>query len=496
MTVTSPADLTIHEAVMLLDEGTLSSVALTEAVLERILTSDNDVRAYLTLMPEAALEQAAQADTLRNALRTSGASLPLLGIPLALKDNLSTRGVPTSCGSRILEDYVPPFDATVVQRLKRAGAVLLGKTNLDEFAMGSSTENSAFFPTHNPWHMDCVPGGSSGGSAAAVAAGEALAALGSDTGGSVRQPAAFCGLVGLRPTYGRCSRYGLVAFASSLDQVGPIARDVNDAALLLSVIAGHDAQDSTSLPDAPLDMATALCGHDLRGLRVGVLVDHEGVGVQPAVKRAVLAAVDTLADLGAEMVDVQLPHSEFALAVYYLIAPAEASANLARFDGLRYGYRAAADTLEELYNRTRGEGFGAEVKRRLMLGTYALRAGYYEATYIKAQQARTLIRQDFEAAFAHVDVIVGPTSPVTAFRLGERLADPLQMYLADIFTLPQALAGLPALSLPCGFDEEGLPVGLQLTAPALEETRLLHVAHAYEQATAWHTRRPNLTCSN
>lgn len=487
--MTSPADLTIHEAAMLLDEGVLSSVALTEAVLERILTTDNAVRAYLALTPETALEQAAQADV----LRASGESLPLLGIPLALKDNLSTRDIPTSCGSRILEGYVPPFDATVVQRLKFAGAVLLGKTNLDEFAMGSSTENSAFFPTHNPWCLERVPGGSSGGSAAAVAAGEAFAALGSDTGGSVRQPAAYCGLVGLRPTYGRCSRYGLVAFASSLDQVGPITRDVSDAALLLSVIMGRDAQDSTSLPQAPLDMATALRGNDLRGFRIGVLADHEDAGVQPAVKQAVLAAVATLADLGAEILEVQLPHSKLALAAYYLIAPAEASANLARFDGLRYGRRAEAGTLEALYSRTRGEGFGAEVKRRLMLGTYALRAGYYEDFYIKAQQARTLIRQDFEAAFAQVDIIVGPTSPVTAFRLGERVADPLQMYLADVFTLPQALAGLPALSLPCGFDEQGLPIGLQLTAPALEEARLLQVAYAYEQATAWHTRRPNLT---
>lgn len=487
--MTSPADLTIHEAAMLLDEGVLNSVALTEAVLERILTTDNAVRAYLTLTPETALEQAAQADV----LRASGESLPLLGIPLALKDNLSTRDIPTSCGSRILEGYVPPFDATVVQRLKFAGAVLLGKTNLDEFAMGSSTENSAFFPTHNPWCLERVPGGSSGGSAAAVAAGEAFAALGSDTGGSVRQPAAYCGLVGLRPTYGRCSRYGLVAFASSLDQVGPITRDVSDAALLLSVIMGRDAQDSTSLPQAPLDMATALRGNDLRGFRIGVLADHEDAGVQPAVKQAVLAAVATLADLGAEILEVQLPHSKLALAAYYLIAPAEASANLARFDGLRYGRRAEAGTLEALYSRTRGEGFGAEVKRRLMLGTYALRAGYYEDFYIKAQQARTLIRQDFEAAFAQVDIIVGPTSPVTAFRLGERVADPLQMYLADVFTLPQALAGLPALSLPCGFDEQGLPIGLQLTAPALEEARLLQVAYAYEQTTAWHTRRPNLT---
>ena len=487
--MTAPADLTIHEAEMLLDEGMLSSVALTEAVLERILTTDNAVRAYLTLTPETALEQAAQADV----LRASGESLPLLGIPLALKDNLSTRDIPTSCGSRILEGYVPPFDATVVQRLKFAGAVLLGKTNLDEFAMGSSTENSAFFPTHNPWCLERVPGGSSGGSAAAVAAGEAFAALGSDTGGSVRQPAAYCGLVGLRPTYGRCSRYGLVAFASSLDQVGPITRDVSDAALLLSVITGHDARDSTSLLQAPLDMATALRGNDLRGFRIGALADHEDAGVQPAIKQAVLAAVAALADLGAEILEVQLPHSELALAAYYLIAPAEASANLARFDGLRYGRRAEAGTLEALYSRTRGEGFGAEVKRRLMLGTYALRAGYYEDFYIKAQQARTLIRQDFEAAFAQVDIIVGPTSPVTAFRLGERVADPLQMYLADVFTLPQALAGLPALSLPCGFDEQGLPIGLQLTAPALEEARLLQVAYAYEQATAWHTRRPNLT---
>lgn len=484
--MTSPADLTIHEAATLLREDALSAVALTEAVIERILAVDNDVRAYLTLTPEAALEQAAQAD----ALRAAGMTLPLLGIPIALKDNLSTRGVPTSCGSRILEGYVPPFDATVVRRLKEAGAVLPGKTNLDEFAMGSSTENSAFFPTRNPWRLDRVPGGSSGGSAAAVAAGEALAALGSDTGGSVRQPAALCGLVGVRPTYGRCSRYGLVAFASSLDQVGPLTRDVTDAALLLSVVTGHDPCDSTSLPAAPFDSTAVLRTDDLRGVRIGVLPIGDNAGVQPDVRRAFTAAVDTLAGLGAEMMAVSLPHSEIALPAYYLIAPAEASANLARFDGIRYGYRAEAETLEELYARTRGEGFGAEVKRRLMLGTYALRAGYYDAYYLKAQQARTLIRQDFEAAFAQVEVIIGPTSPVTAFPLGERVSDPLRMYLADIFTLPQALAGLPALSLPCGFDADGLPIGLQLTAPALEEGRLLRVAYAYEQATPWHTRRP------
>ena len=485
--MSTPADLTIHEALTALRGGALNAVALTEAVLERILAVDNDVRAYLTLTPESALEQAAQAD----ALRASGVEAPLLGIPLALKDNLSTRGVPTSCGSRILEGYIPPFDATVVQRLKAAGAVLLGKTNLDEFAMGSSTENSAFFPTRNPWNLARVPGGSSGGSAAAVATGAALAALGSDTGGSVRQPAALCGVVGLRPTYGRCSRYGLIAFASSLDQVGPLTRDVSDAALLLNVIAGYDPRDSTSLPEMLPDPTTMLGAGDLRGLRVGVLPDHHGAGVQPAVTQAVTAAVDVFAMLGAELVEVQLPHSDAALAAYSLIAPAEASANLARFDGLRYGYRAEAETLEALYSRTRGEGFGPEVKRRIMLGTYALRAGYYDAYYLKAQQARTLIRRDFEAAFAQVDVIIGPTSPVTAFPLGERVADPLQMYLADIFTLPQALAGLPALSLPCGFDEAGLPIGLQLTAPGLEEARLLRAAYAYEQATSWHTQRAN-----
>ncbi len=481
-------ELTMHEALAAMRRGELSSLALTEAILARIEAVEPKTRAYLTVTAEAALEAARQAD----ARRAAGEEAPLLGLPVALKDNLSTRGVETTCASRILKGYVPPFDATVVERLKAAGAVILGKTNMDEFAMGSSTENSAFFPTHNPWDLERVPGGSSGGSAAAVAAGEALAALGTDTGGSVRQPASLCGLVGVRPTYGRCSRYGLIAFASSLDQPGPLTRDVRDAALLMQVMAGHDPRDATTWQEPVPDYLAALEGGDLRGVRVGVPKEYFVEGVEAAVEAAVRTAIGVLADLGAEIVEVSLPHSETGLPVYYLIAPAEASANLARFDGIRYGYRAEARTLEELYFRTRGEGFGPEVKRRIMLGTYALSAGYYDAYYRKAQQVRTLIRRDFERAFEQVDLIVGPTSPVTAFRLGERTDDPLQMYLADIFTLSQALAGIPALSLPCGFDEAGLPIGLQIAAPVLQEATMFRVAYAYEQATTWHERRPTL----
>ena len=478
-------DLTIHAALAQLHSGALTATALTQAVLDRILAVDNHVRAYLTLDPEGALKQAAAAD----ARYAAGERAPLLGIPLALKDNLSTRGMETTCGSRILEHYIPPFDATVVARLKAAGAIILGKTNMDEFAMGSSTENSAFFPTHNPWDLTRVPGGSSGGSAAAVAAGEALGALGSDTGGSVRQPAALCGIVGLRPTYGLISRYGLIAFASSLDQVGPLTRDVTDAALLLNVLAGHDPRDGTSHTGALPDYTAALHS-DLRGMRIGVPANALIAGVQPAVAQAVRAALEQLAALGAEIVNIDLPHDEHALATYYLIAPAEASANLARFDGVRYGYRAEAETLDALISRTRGEGFGPEVKRRIMLGTYALSAGYYDDYYRKAQQIRTLIRRDFERAFAEVDLIVNPTSPTTAFSLGARLDDPLQMYLADLFTLAQAIAGLPAISVPCGYDADGLPIGLQFAAPPLQEARLLQAAYAYEQATAWHRRHP------
>jgi aspartyl-tRNA(Asn)/glutamyl-tRNA(Gln) amidotransferase subunit A len=481
-------DLTIHQARALLDAGEISAVELTQAVLDRILSVDNAVKAYLTLTPEAALEQARAADA---AMGGQPQGLPLRGIPIAVKDILCTAGIPTTCGSRILEDFIPPYDATVVARLKAAGAVILGKTNTDEFAMGSSTENSAFFPTHNPWDLERVPGGSSGGSAAAVAAGECLGALGTDTGGSVRQPAALCGIVGLKPTYGRVSRYGLIAFASSLDQVGVLTRDVTDAAILLNVIAGHDPLDSTSL-DAPVPDATAALTGDIRGMRVGVPREYFIPGMQPEVEAAVRAALEKLADLGAEIVEVSLPHTDYALPVYYLIAPAEASANLARYDGVRYGLRIVGNSLEDTYKQTRGQGFGPEVKRRIMLGTYALSAGYYDAYYLKAQKVRTLIKGDFDRAFQQVDVIVTPTSPTTAFRIGEKTDDPIQMYLSDIFTLSVNLAGICGINVPCGFDAQGLPIGLQIMGPALGETTILRVAYAYEQATDWHTRRPPL----
>jgi len=481
-------DLTIHQARALLDAGEISAVELTQAVLDRILSVDNAVKAYLTLTPEAALEQARAADA---AMGGQPQGLPLRGIPIAVKDILCTAGIPTTCGSRILEDFIPPYDATVVARLKAAGAIILGKTNTDEFAMGSSTENSAFFPTHNPWDLERVPGGSSGGSAAAVAAGECLGALGTDTGGSVRQPAALCGIVGLKPTYGRVSRYGLIAFASSLDQVGVLTRDVTDAAILLNVIAGHDPLDSTSL-DAPVPDATAALTGDIRGMRVGVPREYFIPGMQPEVEAAVRAALEKLADLGAEIVEVSLPHTDYALPVYYLIAPAEASANLARYDGVRYGLRIVGNSLEDTYKQTRGQGFGPEVKRRIMLGTYALSAGYYDAYYLKAQKVRTLIKGDFDRAFQQVDVIVTPTSPTTAFRIGEKTDDPIQMYLSDIFTLSVNLAGICGINVPCGFDAQGLPIGMQIMGPALGETTILRVAYAYEQATDWHTRRPPL----
>ncbi len=467
---------TIREAGDLLRRGELSAVELTQAVLDRIAERDGDVRAYLTVTPESALKQAVEADR----RRAAGEDHPLLGIPLAVKDVISVAGLPTTCGSRILENYVPPFDATVVEKLRAAGAVILGKTNTDEFAMGSSTENSAFFPTHNPWDLSRVPGGSSGGSAAAVAAEMALGALGSDTGGSVRQPASFCGLVGLKPTYGRVSRWGLVAFASSLDQIGPLTRTVEDAALLLRTIAGHDPRDSTSV-DAPLPDDAALFTEDLHGLRVGVPQEYFVEGMQPEVEAAVRAAVATLADLGAEVLEVSLPHTEYALPTYYLIATAEASANLGRYDGLRYGLSLPGEDLWATYRRTRGRGFGPEVKRRIMLGTYALSAGYYDAYYLKAGQVRTLIRRDFDEALAHCDVLVAPTTPTTAFKLGEKAGDPLQMYLQDIFTLALSLAGLPGLSLPCGFDDNGLPIGLQIMGRAFDEATVLRVAWAYEQ---------------
>ncbi len=485
--------LTIHEAQDLLRRREISAVELTQTVLDRICALDNDIKAYLTLTPEMALEQAATADR----RLAAGERTPLLGIPLAIKDVLCLEGVPTTCGSRILENFVPPYEATVVARLREMGAVFLGKTNTDEFAMGSSTENSAFFTTRNPWDLSRVPGGSSGGSAAAVAAGLCLGALGTDTGGSVRQPAALCGITGIKPSYGRVSRYGLVAFASSLDQVGTLGKDVMDAAILLQAIAGWDPRDSTSM-DLPVpDYVNMLReGPDVRGLRVGVPREYFVEGMQAEVETAVRAAIAQLAGLGAELVDISLPHTGYALPVYYLIAPAEASANLARYDSVRYGLSVPAGDIWEIYRRTRGQGFGPEVKRRIMLGTYALSAGYYDAYYLKAGQVRTLLKQDFDQAFARVDVIACPTSPVTAFKIGERVEDPLAMYLADIFTLSVNLAGVCGISVPCGFDTQGLPIGLQLIGPAFGEERILRVAYAYQQATDWHECHPALPASD
>jgi aspartyl-tRNA(Asn)/glutamyl-tRNA(Gln) amidotransferase subunit A len=488
--MTELTHLPIREARDLLRQRQVSSVELTQAVLDRIVALDNDVKAYLTLTPEIALQQAAGADRWLDA---AGADdLPsLLGIPVAIKDLICVEGMPATCGSRILENYIPPFSATAVENLRRAGAVILGKTNTDEFAMGSSTENSAFFPTHNPWDLTRVPGGSSGGSAAAVAAGMAFGALGSDTGGSVRQPASLCGVVGIKPTYGRVSRWGLVAFASSLDQIGCLGRTVGDAALLLGAIAGYDPRDSTSVDIPAPDYVTSLTG-PVHGLRIGVPQEYLLEGIQPEVESAVRAAIATLADLGAEIVDVSLPHTDYALPVYYLIAPAEASANLARYDGMRYGLSLDGADLWDSYRQTRGKGLGSEVKRRIMLGTYALSAGYYDAYYLKASQVRTLIRRDFDRALAECDVLVTPTAPTTAFKFGEKIDDPLQMYLQDVFTLALSLAGLPGLSLPCGFDAAGLPIGLQIMGGAFDEATILRVAHAYEQATEWHKQHPNL----
>ena len=482
-------ELTIHQAHQYLRAGETSSVELTQACLERIEAVDERIRAYLTVTDELALAQAQEADRRRR----EGEDNPLLGIPLAIKDVICMQGAPTTCGSRILENFMPPYDATVIERLRKAGAVILGKTNMDEFAMGSSTENSAFGPTHNPWDLSRVPGGSSGGSAAAVAADECLGALGSDTGGSIRQPASFCGIVGIKPSYGRVSRYGLVAFASSLDQIGPMGKDVRDCAILLQAIAGHDERESTSMPLEVPDYLAALEGaEDLAGVRIGVPQEYFIEGMQPAVEEAVREAIGVLAELGAEIVEISLPHTEYALPAYYLIAPAEASANLARYDGVRYGFRyPQAEDMWDAYRKSRQFGFGAEVKRRIMLGTYALSAGYYDAYYLKAQQVRTLIKEDFDRAFEEVDLLVAPVSPTVAFRIGEKVDDPLQMYLSDVFTLSMNLAGICGASVPCGF-ADGLPIGLQLMGAAFDEPTVLRVAYAYEQATEWHRMSPAL----
>jgi aspartyl-tRNA(Asn)/glutamyl-tRNA(Gln) amidotransferase subunit A len=471
--------------------GELSAVEVCRSALARIAALDGALNAFLSTQPERALARAAAIDADPNRAR-----LPLAGVPIALKDNICARGAPTTAASRLLASYESPFDATVVERLEAAGAVIVGKTNCDEFAMGSSTENSAFGPTRNPWALDRTPGGSSGGSAAAVAARLVPLAFGSDTGGSIRQPAALCGIVGFKPSYGRVSRYGLVAFASSLDQIGPLATTVADAARALDVIGGHDPRDQTSAVAACGGFHAALTG-SLAGLRIGVPHALLGDGVEPVVVAGFDRALDALRDGGAELVDVELPHFRYVIPVYYLIATAEASANLARYDGVRYGFRAAeTGGLTAMYEGTRGRGFGVEVKRRIMLGTYVLSAGYYDAYYLKAQQVRTLIRRDYDRAFDVADVIALPTSPTPAFRLGERTADPLSMYLADVFTVGANLAGLPSVTVPCGLSEDGLPIGLQLTARAMDDATALRAADAYERATPWSRQRPPIATSS
>ena len=479
--------LTLHEARELLDRGEISSVELTQAVLDRIEDVEDRVKAFVTVTQDTALAQARDAD----ARIAAGDAAALTGIPVQLKDNMCTRGIATTCSSRMLEHFVPMYDATVARRLYDDGAVLVGKGNLDEFAMGSSTENSAFFPTRNPWDLERVPGGSSGGPAAAVAAGECIFSLGSDTGGSVRQPAALCGVVGLKPTYGLVSRYGLVAFGSSLDQIGPLTKDVTDSAIAMNAIAGHDPRDSTSTAYEVPDYTKALTG-DIRGLRIGVPEEYFAEGIEPGVEQAVRTAIQVLEELGASVEETSLPHTPYALAVYYIIAPSEASANLARYDGVKYGYSTGqADSMWDALQKTRQEGFGPEVKRRIMLGTYALSAGYYDAYYLKAQRVRTLIRREFDQVFERFDALVAPTSPSVAFRLGEKMDDPIQMYLNDIFTQPANIAGIPAISVPAG-TSDGLPVGLQIMGKHLSEKALFRVAHAYEQATEWHKMRPGL----
>lgn len=478
--------ITIREARALLDSRQVSAVELTRAALERVAAVDDRVRAFVTVTESLAMEQAREADR----RIAAGDAHALTGVPMQLKDNMATRGVATTCSSRMLEGFVPPYDATVARRLYERGAVLVGKGNLDEFAMGSSTENSAFFPTRNPWDLERVPGGSSGGPAAAVAASECIYALGSDTGGSIRQPASLCGAVGMKPTYGLVSRYGLVAFASSLDQIGPITRDVTDCAIVLNAIAGHDPKDSTSLSAAIPDYTQGL-DEDLSGLRIGVPSEYFVEGMDAEVERSTRESVALLQDLGAEVEETSLPHTAYALAVYYILAPSECSANLARYDGVKYGFSdRAADSMWEALERTRAEGFGQEVKRRVMLGTYALSAGYYDAFYLKAQRVRTVIRREFRDAFRRYDAIVSATSPTTAFRLGEKTADPVQMYLSDVLTLPANIAGIPGVSVPAGLSSEGLPIGFQILGDALAEPTLFKIAHAFERASGWRGATP------
>ena len=479
--------LTIHQLLEQLRAGELSSREATQACLDRVEKVDDRLNAFISVDAADALAQADAADQ----SRAAGEDLPMLGVPVAVKDVLAVKDQPLNCASKILGGFNSPYDATVIQKLRAAGAVVFGRLNMDEFAMGSSNENSAFGPARNPWNTDCIPGGSSGGSAVAVAADECIASLGSDTGGSIRQPAALCGCVGLKPTYGRVSRYGLVAFASSLDQVGPFTKDVRDAATLLKVIAGADDRDSTNVPEPVPDYSAALSG-EVKGLRIGLPREYQVQGMDPEVKAATDAAVKQMESLGAEVKEISLPHTEYAIATYYIIATAEASANLARFEGVRYGARLEGGDPEEMNRKTRGVGFGEEVKRRIILGTYVLSSGYYDAYYLRAQKVRTLIRQDFLKAFEEVDLIASPTTPTPAFKIGEKAGDPLQMYLSDIYTISCNLAGLCGISVPCGFSKAGLPIGLQLLGKPFGEPDLLRAAHAYEQATDWHTHRPNL----
>ena len=479
-------DLTLAELRARLDRRELSAVEVTHAYLDRITATNPQVNSFITVCTDTAIAEAQAADQ----SLAAGAAAPLTGLPIAVKDIFNTAGIRTTCGSRILGNFISPYDATAIARIKQQQAVIIGKLNMDEFAMGSSNENSAFGAVRNPWNLDHVPGGSSGGSAACVAARQAVAALGTDTGGSIRQPASHCGVVGLKPTYGRVSRYGVVAYASSLDQVGPVTRDVRDCALLLQAIAGHDPADSTSVDTPVPDYQASLTG-DLKGLRIGLPREYFIEGLDDDVRRAVEQAVASYRELGAEIVEVSLPHTAYAVACYYLIATAEASSNLARYDGVRFGLRADnAENLIDMYMQSRAAGFGAEVKRRIMLGTYALSSGYYDAYYLKAQKVRTLIRQDLLNAFEKVDTLLTPVAPTPAFALGEKLNDPLQMYLSDIYTIPANLAGTCAMSLPCGFSAHGLPIGLQLIGKPFEEAALLRTAHAFEQATAWHQRKP------
>ena len=484
--------MTAHELIKKIKNREMSSEEITVSILNRIKETGGNINAFVTVMGELAVKQAKEVDSKIKEGKPVGM---LAGIPILIKDNINIKGTRTTCSSKILNDFVSPYDATVVKKIRSADAIFIGKSNMDEFAMGSSTETSHFSVTKNPWDIARIPGGSSGGSAAAVAAGQAVLSIGSDTGGSIRQPASLCGVVGLKPTYGRVSRYGLVAFASSLDQIGPITKDTTDAALLMNVISGYDDNDSTSV-NLPVPDYTEALMNNVRNIKIGIPKEYFSKGLDNDVKAAVMEAVKLLKSMGAQVKELSLPHTEYAVAAYYIIAPSEASSNLARYDGVKYGYRANEEgegvSLIDVYERTRGEGFGQEVKRRIMLGTYSLSSGYYDAYYLKAQKVRTLIKQDFDKAFGEVDVIITPTAPTTAFKIGEKTEDPLKMYLSDIYTISANLAGIPGISIPCGFDKEGLPIGLQLLAKPFGEETIFRTAYSYEQNTGWHLKEPKL----